>query len=215
MEGFKFLYLFGGELDFVAFFDVGVFSYGEEPLEAEVDDGILEVACTFAVVSFAIEADVAGTAAGDAFKGEGVIAIYIEGPLVAFGDVELGGEFEFVGEGGFVVASAERGLSFHGVLSVSDGEWLGEDAEEDGFLGSVLSGYGRDLGTQSAIDILESSEFLYVEFLDHLLKWCSISGTFISSRFFISFVSLLVVNPFILTRRADKGGRSWLCINLD
>lgn len=167
VEGFEFLYLFGGELDFVAFFDVGVFSYGEEPLEAEVDDGILEVACTFAVVSFAIEADVAGAAAGDAFKGEGVVAVYIECPFVTFGDVELRGEFKFVGEGGFVVASAERGLSFHGVLSVGDGKGLGEDAEEDGFLGSVLSGYGRDLGAQSAIDILESSEFLYVEFLNH------------------------------------------------
>ena len=215
MKGFEFLYLFVGELDFVAFLNIGIFSYWEKSFEAEVDDGVLEVACAFAVVSFAIEADVAGAAAGDAFKGEGVIAVYIEGPLVAFGDVELRGEFKFVGEGGFVVASAERGFSFHGVLSVSDGEGLGEDAEEDGFLGSVLSGYGRDLGAQGTIDVLESAEFLYVEFLDHLLKWCSIFGTFISSRFFISFVSLLVVNPFILTRRADKGGRSWLCINLD
>lgn len=167
MKGFEFLYLFRGELDFVAFFDVGVFSYGKEPFEAEVDDGILEVACAFAVVSFAVEADVAGAAAGDAFKGEGVAAVYVEGPFVAFWDVELRGEFEFVGKGGFVVASTERGLSFHGVLSVSDREWLGKDSEEDGFLGSILSSYGRDLGAQSAINILEAAKFLYVEFLDH------------------------------------------------
>lgn len=171
VEGFEFLYLFGGELDFVAFFDVGVLSYGEEPLEAEVDDGVLEVACAFAVVSFAVKADVAGAAAGDAFKGEGVVAVYIEGPLVAFGNVELRGEFEFVGKGGFVVAATERGLPFHGVLPISDGEGLGEYAKEYGFLGSILSSNGRDLGAQGAIDILESSEFLYVEFLDHNVTW--------------------------------------------
>lgn len=90
---------------------------------------------------------------------------------MAFGDVKLWGEFEFVGEGGFVVASTERGLSFHGVLAVGDGEGLGEDAEEDGFLGAVLSGYGCDLGAQSAIYILEAAESLYVEFLDHISAW--------------------------------------------
>lgn len=213
MEGLELLDLFGRELDFVAFFDIIVFSYGEEPFEAEVDDGILEVARSFAVVSFAVEADASGAATGDAFKGEGVIAIYIEGPLVAFGDVELGGKFEFVGEGGFVVASAERGLSFHGVLSVSDGEWLGEDAEEDGFLGSVLSGYGRDLGAQSAIDILEASEFLYVEFLDHILKHCNSWASWLVS-FYITVMSLLIINPFILTRWAREGCFSWFGIHL-
>lgn len=86
---------------------------------------------------------------------------------MAFGDVKLGGELEFVGEGGFVVASTERGLSFHGVLSIGDGEWLGEDTKKDGFLCPILSSYGRNLRTQSAIDILETSEFLYVKFLDH------------------------------------------------
>lgn len=213
MEGFKFLYLFRGELDFVAFFDVGVFSYGEEPLEAEVDDGILEVACTFAVVSFAIEADVAGTAAGDAFKGEGVVAIYVEGPLVAFRDVELRGKFEFVCKGGFVVAATERGLPFHGVLPISDGEGLGEDAKEYGFLGSVLSGYGRDLGAQSAIDILEASEFFYVEFLDHILKHCNSWASWLVS-FYITVMSLLIINPFILTRWAREGCFSWFGIHL-
>ena len=171
MEGLELLDLFGRELDFVAFFDIIVFSYGEEPFEAEVDDGILEVARSFAVVSFAVKADVAGAATGDAFKGEGVVAVYVEGPLMAFGDVELRGEFEFVGEGGFVVAATERGLSFHGVLSIGNGEWLGKDSEEDGFLGSILSSYGRDLGAQSAINILEAAEFLYVEFLDHNVTW--------------------------------------------
>ena len=214
MKGFEFLYLFGGELDFVAFFDVGVFSYGEEPFEAEVDDGVLEVACTFAVVSFAIEADVAGAAAGDAFKGEGVVAVYIEGPLVAFGDVELGGEFKFVGEGGFVVASAERSLSFHGVLSVGDREGLGENAEEDGFLGSVLSGYGRDLRAQGAIDVLESSEFLYVEFLNHILKHSKSWASWLVSCY-RTVMSLLIINPFILTRWAREGCFSWFGIHLN
>ena len=214
MKGFEFLYLVRGELDFVAFFDVGVFSYGEKSFEAEVDDGVLEVACAFAVVSFAVEADVAGAAAGDAFKGEGVVAVYIECPFVTFGDVELRGEFEFVGKGGFVVASAERGLSFHGVLSVSDREGLGEDAEEDGFLGSVLSGYGRDLGAQSTIDILESSEFLYVEFLNHILKHCNSWASWLVS-FYITVMSLLIINPFILTRWTREGCFSWFRINLD
>ena len=124
VEGFEFLDLFGRELDFVAFFNVVVFSDGEEPFEAEVDNGILEVARSFAMVSFSEKADIAGAATGNAFKGERVVAVYVEGPLVVFGDVEIRGKLELVRESGFVIASTERGLPFHGVLSISDGEGL-------------------------------------------------------------------------------------------
>lgn len=157
---------FFGEPDFVAFFEPCVFSDGKESLKTKVDDGILKITRTFLAVSFAPKANVF-LVAGDAFDSKGIVAVNINSPLVGLGFVEFRRELKLVCKGGLVVASTKRDFSFHRIFAVSDGKGLGENAQKDCFLGAVLSCDGCDLGTEFTVNVLESMEFLNVEFLNH------------------------------------------------